>query len=266
MSMYLVAVSISVWSVSAAVIYWVTQPEGHRKWWPMWCAYFFRWVPQPVANTLRQPLILAGYSSKQVESWFGRVVVTTLLGGGIIVAFSSFPLQLGGAALLIYVWLPYLNAGRHAKRRQQEAVYALPVVMDGLAMLLVTGVPLVSALQRSMSQHKSHALQEELQVVLQDIRMGTSLAQALEGLCQRLPRPEIRLFANLLLQSSQQGNSLAPLLEQQAKVRREVTTADLEQYAQEAPVRLLGPLALCIFPATILPFIGVIVMKVSNGL
>lgn len=266
MNLHLVTIVLSVCGVVVSIMHWLQKPEGHSFWWPKLCSYLFHKVPQPLARKLKQTLMLAGYSEQQFESWFGRTSIVTCIGLFSVLLLPHPILQVGCILLLLHIWLPYLNAGRRAKKRQQEAVYALPVVMDGLAMLLATGVPLVSALQRNMSKHRSHSLQEELQVVLQDIRMGTGLAKALEGLCRRLPRAEIRLFANLLLQSSQQGNSLAPLLEEQARIRREVTTAELEQYAQEAPVRLLGPLALCIFPATIIPFVGVIVMKVSTGL
>lgn len=265
MNVFVIAVGIIFWGISASLVAWFCSPQGHSFWWPRYCNYVFAQLPKNIQRKFKKPMTLAGYSEHAVVLWFGKASFITLLGTIGLLLASGAVIRLLALVVMLWAWLPLINAGRSAQARQREAVLALPVVMDALAMLLATGVPLVSALQRSMSRNQSNALQEELRVVLQDIRMGTSLANALELFCTRLPRPEIRLFANLLLQSSQQGNSLAPLLEQQAKTRREVTAAEIEQYAQEAPVRLLGPLAICIFPATILPFIGIIIAKVTVG-
>lgn len=265
MSAFALAVGLSVWGVTTSATVWLSSPQGHAVWWPKFCTQLFVQLPLPMRSKFTKTMTLAGYSEPAVALWFGKAsVITTgaLLG---ILFYHLALVYLLGASCIVWSWLPLINAGRSATARQREAVLALPVIMDALAMLLATGVPLVSALQRAMSRNRSNALQDELRTVLQQIRMGTSLADALDLFCARLPRAEIRLFANLLLQSSQQGNSLAPLLEQQAATRREITAAEVEQYAQEAPVRLLGPLAICIFPATILPFVGVIVAKVTMG-
>lgn len=265
MNVFVVAMGMSVWGLSASLTAWFSSSYGHAFWWPKWCVFLFGKLPRTLQRRFKKTMTLAGYTKQGVKLWFGKASVMTTIGiTGVL--FSPIGIvQVLGLFVVFWSWLPLINAGRSAAARQRQAVLALPVMMDALAMLLATGIPLVSALQRGMSRNRSNALQDELQMVLQDIRMGTSLANALDLFCSRLPRPEIRLFANLLLQSSQQGNSLAPLLEQQAKTRREITAAEIEQYAQEAPVRLLGPLAICIFPATILPFVGIIIAKITIG-
>lgn len=265
MTVFAFAMGMSVWGITVSLTAWFSSASGHALWWPKYCEFIFGKLPQKLQNRFKQTMTLAGYSELGVTLWFGKVSVMTMLGIISVLLSPSDVVQLLGCIILIWPWLPLFNAGRSAAARQREAVLALPVIMDALAMLLATGIPLVSALQRGMSRNRSNALQDELLIVLHDIRMGISLANALDMFCVRLPRPEIRLFANLLLQSSQQGNSLAPLLEQQAKTRRDITAAEIEQYAQEAPVRLLGPLAICIFPATILPFVGIIIAKITMG-
>lgn len=265
MTVFAFAMGMSVWGISASIMAWFGNVKGHKFWWPKYCAFIFGKLPKALQYKFKKTMTLAGYSEHKVTLWFGKASGMTALGFLSILQNVSNLVQLLGFLVIMWSWLPLINAGRSATARQQEAVLALPVMMDALAMLLATGIPLVSALQRGMSRNRSNALQDELQIVLQDIRMGTSLANALDSFCTRLPRSEIRLFANLLLQSSQQGNSLAPLLEQQAKTRRDITAAEIEQYAQEAPVRLLGPLAICIFPATILPFVGIIIAKITMG-
>lgn len=217
-------------------------------------------LPRGLASAIERPFLLAGRRPAQIESWWLKnLTLLTLLVLSLLLSRLWF-VHIFVATTLVWCFSPLLLAGRQARKRQQHAVYALPVVMDALALLLATGSPLMTALQKSVVR-RTDPLCEELRVVLNQIRTGESFNTALTHLSDRLPRAEIRAFTSLLLQASVQGNSLVSLLEQQAEVRREITAAAIEQQAQETPVRMLGPLALFIFPATILPFIGVIAAK-----
>ncbi len=218
--LFVLAVGLSIWGIMTSLMVWLSNAEGHAFWWPRYCVYIFNKLPQVLQEKFKKPMALAGYSDQQLALWFGKSVLMTALACLGLVLINNGLMSLLSAGLVCWSWRPFINAGRSARARQREAVFALPVIMDSLAMLMATGVPLISALQRGLSRSRTNALQQELRVVLHDVRMGISLAKALEQFCQRLPRPEIRLFANLLLQSSQQGNSLVPLLEQQAKTRR----------------------------------------------
>lgn len=263
---------LSIWAISASLMFYSSifyqnfwQPL--QQFWYRSCLASLGYFPPAVQQAIIVPLNRSGYSEAAIAFWLGRVYIMLLLTGVsgflFMVAERGSTLLLASClALLVTLW-PYVRAGRKARKRQQEAVYALPLLLDTVALLLTTGVPLVAALQRSVSQEQQGVLHVELRLLLQNIRMGISLTRALEDFCYRLPTAEIRLFANLLAQASQQGNSLAPLLEQQAHIQREAIAAQIEEYAQEAPVRLLFPLALFIFPATILPFVAVIMAKLS---
>ncbi|RUO21247.1 hypothetical protein CWE08_06605 [Aliidiomarina iranensis] len=177
---------------------------------------------------------------------------------------------------------------RGKKQYQQQARYALPTFMETLAMLLSAGFPLPTALQRIVSVPNSIAsspvntqnqtqndskpslknnmqmnpLVLEFREVLRRTRTGESLSEALQKLRDTLPGPEIAMFVSLLIQANQHGGRLADLLNYQADVRRQQIAEEIEAQAQEAPVRLLMPLVIFIFPATMLPFIGVIIGKV----
>ncbi|MCH8492199.1 MAG: type II secretion system F family protein [Idiomarina sp.] len=158
---------------------------------------------------------------------------------------------------------------RHiTKKSAQQARYALPAFMDTLAMLLTAGFPLTSALQKLLQQvpaESFNALHVEMRMVLQRARHGESFAESMLQLRKRLPGPEMAMFVSLLVQSNRYGGRLAELLNSQAELGRLKIAEEFESKAQEAPVRLLLPLILFIFPATLLPFIGVIIGKVMWG-
>lgn len=154
------------------------------------------------------------------------------------------------------------------KKSAQQARDALPAFMDTLAMLLTAGFPLTSALQKLLQQVPAksfNALHLEMRVVLQRARRGESFAASVLQLRKRLPSPEMAMFVSLLVQSNRYGGRLAELLNSQAELGRLQIAEEFESKAQEAPVRLLLPLVLFIFPATLLPFIGVIIGKVMWG-
>lgn len=151
------------------------------------------------------------------------------------------------------------------KKAAQQARYALPAFMDTLAMLLSAGFPLTSALQKLLQQiptQSANALHLEMGSVLQRVRRGEGFAESMLQLRKRLPGPEMAMFVSLLVQSNRYGGRLAELLHAQAELRRVQIAEEIESKAQEMPVRLLLPLIVFIFPATLLPFIGVVMGKV----
>lgn len=249
--------------LTASLSVWFLHPKGFATIWHGYCHQAYQILPSSFQKKLAKPLLLTGFKEENVQQWWGQRL---LIVGIALVFLVVLPSVLFKSVVLLGVlwsWQGYLSAGQRAKKRQQEAVYALPLLMDGLAMLVGTGAPLIAALSHSVKEMSPHALRQELNILLQNVRLGLRFEEALDVFCQRLPCPEIRLFSNLLLQSSKQGGSLAPLLEQQAQIRREIMTAEIEQLAQESPVKLLFPLAFFIFPATMLPFIGVIYAKIA---
>lgn len=177
-------------------------------------------------------------------------------------------------------WQRLQHYGQQLRRRQlrqqnaQQARFALPACMDTLAMLLAAGYPISSALQQVVQQAnevavasrnavaKVNPLYQQLALVLARVRRGESLGQALAELKQSLPGAEVAMFVSLLIQANQYGGRLSELLTAQAELRRQQIAEEIETKAQEAPVRLLFPLIMFIFPATLLPFIGVIIGKV----
>lgn len=243
--------------------------QGLKKTYDVLAAKLLQSLPSATAQKLIQVMERAGYD--EVKTARLLMHVSTSSSFFLIWCMVPLPTQLNMPIFygLALVWLwslaPLLQAKRLSAQRQQHAVWALPGVMDGLAMLLATGTPLVVALQKLLEKSPTNTLHEELKKVIQQVRTGMTFTQALEQLCVRIPCAEIRLFATMLQQSSMQGNSLVPLLEQQAELRRQVIAAEIEEYAQEAPVRLLAPLALCILPATVIPFVVLIIVKVTQG-
>ncbi|RTE87401.1 type II secretion system F family protein [Aliidiomarina sp. B3213] len=254
-----IVISAFYWSLR----YLLTHGVIIRRYLNSIAAYLFERLPKSSKGALLFPMRLAGYSQEYVQ------LRTTLL---VLCFFLLAPLNfflmnpfffVASAIVLLWLLKPFLNASRKAKSRRKEAVYQLPHVLDGLALLSIAGFPIATALQRVLRDIRSGPLTEELKLAMSRLKTGYSYSQAIESVYLTLPCPQIRIFINLLKQSALQGSGVHALMTEQSRINRENIEFEIEKVAQETPVRLLAPLALLIFPATLLPFVGLIWVKMQ---
>ena len=109
-------------------------------------------------------------------------------------------------------------------------------------------------------------LSEELRRMLQETRMGASRADALRALDERTNVEELRTFIVAMLQADSFGVSIARILRTQADEMRVRRRYLAQEKSQKAPVRMLFPLVLCIFPATLVVVVMPGFMQVFNKL
>ena len=104
-------------------------------------------------------------------------------------------------------------------------------------------------------------LRREFSRVLRDIRAGRSRAEALRDLADRTGTLAIQNLVSSLIQAERTGSSLGPLLRSQSEQLRTERFQRAEKLAMEAPVKLLGPLVMFIFPCTFLVLIYLVMSK-----
>lgn len=167
-------------------------------------------------------------------------------GAGII-----FALGLGALGLL----LPDLFvSGRIAKRR--EAVQAaLPDALDLLAVSVEAGLGFDAALAK-LTESMEGPLVEEFALTLNEMRIGESRIEALKRMAARVDVPELSSFVRAVVQADQLGTSLASILRAQASDARMRRQFAAEERAMKAPIKMLLPTALFIFPAMFIVILG----------
>ena len=92
----------------------------------------------------------------------------------------------------------------------------------------------------------------ELGRVLRDLRAGRPRSEALRALADRLSTPAASSLVAALLVAEKQGSALGPVLRAQAEQRRNERFLRAEKLAMEAPVKMLPPLLIFVFPCTFL--------------
>ena len=103
--------------------------------------------------------------------------------------------------------------------------------------------------------------------VIREIQLGKTRAQALKDLSYRVDLSDLRAVVNALVQADELGVSIGSILRIQADQMRQRRFERAEKLANEAPVKMLFPLMVFIFPAVFLILLGPIINRlVQEGL
>lgn len=151
------------------------------------------------------------------------------------------------------------------KARRRAILRAMPFVIDLLTLSVEAGVDFINALQRTVSSRAADALAEELIRVDHEIRLGASRRTALKNLADRVDIPDMRSFAFSLIQADELGVSIGAILRIQSGQIRQKRFDRAERLANEAPVKMLFPLMLFIFPAVFIVLLAPILSRVAGG-
>ncbi|MEQ8289432.1 MAG: type II secretion system F family protein [Gammaproteobacteria bacterium] len=153
------------------------------------------------------------------------------------------------------------------KKRDSAVIRTLPVYLDFITMCVEAGLNLQGALGQAMEKAPPGPLRNEFAVVLRDLRSGLSRADSLRRMAERLDIQEITSFVSSIIQAEKMGASLATVLRVQSDQRRNERFQRAEKLAMEAPIKLVGPLIMFIFPVTFIVLGFPIVMKfMSEGM
>jgi tight adherence protein C len=160
---------------------------------------------------------------------------------------------------------PWLWLRDAARRREREVQRDLPFYLDVLVLALESGGTLSVALRAATERAPDSALRRAFERVLVDIRTGRGRAEALRALAERMDVAALVPLVAALVQADASGSSLAAVLRAQADQRLAERFTAAERRALEAPVKMLGPLVLCIFPCTFLVLAFPLVMRFVDG-
>ena len=109
-------------------------------------------------------------------------------------------------------------------------------------------------------------LADEFALVLTELRVGDSSERALKRMAARAQSQEVTSLVRSLVQGEQLGLSLARTLRNLAQDTRKRRQAVAEELASKAPVKMLFPTAIFIFPALFIAILGPAVIELRQYL
>lgn len=166
----------------------------------------------------------------------------------------------------IFGWFfPYIWLSDQIKKRQRKIARALPYNIDLLTLSVEAGLDFQAGVGTVVEKGQPGPLIEELNIMLNEIRLGKTRAEALRNFADRIQMQDVNAFVSNLIQADRMGTSLGKVLRIQTTQMRIMRTHRAEKAANEAPVKMLLPLIGCIFPTVFLVLFGPIVYRLLFG-
>lgn len=134
------------------------------------------------------------------------------------------------------------------KKIKEELVRDLPDTVDLLALCVNAGLDFMMALKYLVEKSKPTMIMNELAIMMQEINVGKPRREALRSFAKKYELPDISTFARTLIQADRMGTSVSEALNILSEDMRETRLRRGEAMALKAPLKMLIPLLLFIFP------------------
>lgn len=244
-------------------------PKGLQLFWPLiriLAYYICTNLPINYLNKLEKRLQQTGVSYMvNAEEFFAIRIISALLFPVMMLLgmwlLEGFDIWFFLGSVLLGFFYPVIWLSETKKKRENDVIRALPMYLEFISMSVEAGLNMSGAMSQAVEKGPGGALKHEFQTVMRDLRAGTSRADALSRLGERLDIQEVNSFVRSVIQAERLGSSLSKVLKVQSIQRRNERFQRAEKQAMEAPVKLLLPLMAFIFPVTFMILAFPIVVK-----
>lgn len=211
-----------------------------------------------------EPMTLNGFLTLQVLTTGAFVLIPPLLvmASGISIGLMVliFIAAFAGVGLIFpYVWLQ-----QRVGQRRNQIIKNLPDSFDLITTCVEAGLGLDGALAR-VAEKVEGPFADELRRMLREISLGKMRRDALRELGERTGVPDLVSFVNAVIQAEEMGSSVGVVLRVQAEQLRIRRRQRAEHQAYQAPIKMIFPLVLCIFPTLFIVILGPAVITIKDG-
>ncbi|MCU0512701.1 MAG: type II secretion system F family protein [Anaerolineae bacterium] len=229
-----------------------------------------RLTPQKRLEATRKLLDMAGQNTDPTQLFMQQIVFTIALGlGGFLMGFQimqqPFPNNLlwtlGGCALGYY--FPILSVKSKISKRQNSVIKALPDALDLLVICVEAGLGFDAAMGK-VYEKWDNELSLAFGRVLREIQLGKPRKDALKDMSTRMDVPDVNSFVAAIIQAEQLGVSMSKILRVQSDQMRVKRRQRAQEKAQQAPVKMMIPMVLLIFPSIWIVLLGPAVIQLMN--
>jgi tight adherence protein C len=239
----------------------LSQPLTERIIFPMarkLGSIVLRFTPQNAINQTAHKLELAGHPGGLDPTLFWALRLVGVGLGGILYFVARIAPDgsfLEGRGFLIAIpagvlgfFLPELWLRGRINNRQSEIRKSMPDALDLLTICVEAGLGFDAAMAK-VNEKWNNALSQGFGRVLRDIQLGKLRREALRDMADRMGVSELTSFVAAVIQSEQLGVSMAKVLRVQADQMRVKRRQHAEEEAHKAPIKMLIPMAILIFPS-----------------
>jgi tight adherence protein C len=221
-------------------------------------------VDETLRGKLRRELIKAGYFKKNALNYyiFNRIALVIIIPTVVYILVEAFvsdlPWFVKLVTLMVCAFVAILGPDAYIARCQRMLMtryrQVFPDFLDLLVVCVDAGLSLEGALARVSPEviKNSREFGMNLMLMEAEMRAGRSTIEALELLAERLLVDEARSLTLVLRQSIELGSDIADTLRVFSDEMREKRSLRAEEAANKLPVKMVGPMALFIFPVILM--------------
>lgn len=178
---------------------------------------------------------------------------------------ETWPLQIIPLIALVGFFYPDFWIKGKIENRQKEVIRAMPFCVDMLALSVEAGLDFIAAMAKVIEKAKANALTEEFEILIREIKIGASRAEALRNLAWRINLIQISSFSATLIAADSVGASIGPILKALATEIRQKKSSEVEKAGATAATKILFPMLFLIIPSVLMIVFAPIVLEVING-
>ncbi|MEH7480157.1 type II secretion system F family protein [Neobacillus drentensis] len=224
---------------------------------------FKKRMPGDKEAKIEQKLQLAGNPFGMTAVDFRIVQIVSIVVLPLIFGGYGALLNAGTGAIVLFILAgfllgfiaPHQYLKKKTKARSRHALREFPDILDLLTVSLEAGLGFDAAVSKVISK-KEGVLAYEFHRCLEEIRLGKTRREALAGIRDRLDVDIVRAFISNVLQAEKLGIGMVRVLRVQSNEVREQRKQRAEETAMKAPIKMLFPLVLFIFPSLFIVLLG----------
>lgn len=188
----------------------------------------------------------------------------------LVWALDSMPrlviLQIITALVGIGFFAPAWWLRRKVNARKQAIEESFPNALDLIQISVEAGLGFDAAMTRVANEmvHSAPELCQEFRMVQLEISAGGEREKALLDLASRTGVDEVSSFANVVLQSVRFGTSMSDALQIYANEMRLSRELKAQEHANKLPVKMSAVMSALMLPAMILLIVGPVVIRWMN--
>lgn len=233
-----------------------------------------RFTPQNALQNTMRKLELAGNPGRMEPSMvllmqFGAAV---LFGGLLVMVFtvantnwpfSRIALIVVGFTVLGF-YFPQLWLQSKINKRQKEVRLGMPDALDLLTICVEAGLGFDAAMAK-VAEKWTNELSLSFGRVIREIQLGKLRREAMRDMAEWVGISELTSFVAAVIKSEQLGVSMTKVLRIQSDQMRIKRRQMAEEEAHKAPIKMLIPMALLIFPSLMIVLLTPAALKLFHS-
>ena len=232
-----------------------------------------KFVPAQIKNSLEEKIFRAGKMgvwslARVISFWVVMVLLGTTMGLLMTTVVEFHFLQEVLIVLAGVAWgavFPLVRLNTMIIRRKKQIRRALPEFLDLLCVSVQAGLSFDGAVSKITSK-MAGPLIDEFKRFQSDVSLGMTRRHALDQVAKRCDLEEVYLFISSVVQAEKLGTSMGKTLKIQADNMRDRHRQFIKAEAMKAPVKIIFPMVLFIFPSIFVVLLMPAVLSLMKSL